>query len=155
VEEYLETRRQGFGAEVKRRIMLGTYALSAGYRDAYYLRAQKVRTLIIHDFEAAFERCDVIASPTSPSVAFPLGAKADPVAMYLCDINTIPANLAGIAGVSVPCGLAAAPDGGPELPVGLQLLGPALSEDRLLGVAAQVERDRVRWGRPAIRAGVG
>src|SRR5262249_22196378 len=118
-EMYRRTRAAGFGTEVKRRIMLGTYALRAGYYDAYYLRAQKVRALIKRDFDRAFERCDVIATPTSPVVAFRLGEKvADPLAMYLADIYTISCNLAGLPGLSVPCGFAG------HLPVGLQLLGP-------------------------------
>ena len=124
---YLATRGSGFGAEVKRRIMLGTYALSAGYYDAYYLKAQKVRTLIKGDFDAAFGRgIDALVAPTSPFVAWPFGARlADPVAMYLSDACTLPVNMAGLPGISIPCGLA---DG---LPVGLQLIGPAWSEGRL------------------------
>ncbi len=134
---YMQTRAAGFGAEVKRRIMLGTYALRSGYYDAYYLKAQKVRTLIWRDFEAAFRACDVIATPTSPSVAFPLGAKSsDPLEMYLNDVFTIPCNLAGIPGMSLPCGFAAPPDNSAiELPVGLQLLGPPLGEEQLFAVA--------------------
>ena len=119
-----QTRGQGFGPEVKRRIMLGTYALSAGYYDAYYGQAQKVRTLVIRDYEAAFERFDVLVSPTSPTTAFRIGEKADdPMAMYLNDIFTIPANLAGVPAISVPCGL---DDAG--LPIGIQLTAPALDE---------------------------
>jgi aspartyl-tRNA(Asn)/glutamyl-tRNA(Gln) amidotransferase subunit A len=130
-DEYRQTRGAGFGAEVKRRIMLGTYALSTGYYDAYYLQAQKVRTLIKGDFDSAFDDVDVIACPTSPTTAFKIGEKADdPLAMYLADVFTLPANLAGIAGVSVNCGFDRA-----GLPVGLQLLGPAFTEDRLLRVA--------------------
>jgi aspartyl-tRNA(Asn)/glutamyl-tRNA(Gln) amidotransferase subunit A len=130
LDSYFRTRAEGFGPEVKRRIMLGTYALSAGYYDAYYLKAQKVRTLIKGDFDRAFERFDVLATPTSPTVAFRLGERvADPLAMYLSDVCTIPVNLAGLPGVSVPCGFV---DG---LPVGLQLIGPPLSEGRLLRVA--------------------
>jgi len=130
LDSYFRTRAEGFGPEVKRRIMLGTYALSAGYYDAYYLKAQKVRTLIKSDFDRAFERFDVLATPTSPTVAFRLGERvADPLAMYLSDVCTIPVNLAGLPGVSVPCGFV---DG---LPVGLQLIGPPLSEGRLLRVA--------------------
>ena len=137
---YTETREQGFGAEVKRRIMLGTYALSSGYYDAYYGRAQKVRTLISEDFKAAWERFDFIATPTAPSVAFELGAKtADPLAMYLNDFCTVPMSLAGIPGISIPCGLS---DG---LPVGFQLAGPAFSENELLDAAFALEqRDRLR-----------
>ena len=128
IADYLATRGDGFGPEVKRRIMLGTYALSAGYYDAFYLKAQKVRTLIKQDFDAVFARgIDALVAPTSPSVAFKFGARtADPVAMYLSDACTLPANMAGIAGVSLPCGLS---DG---LPVGLQFIGPPWSELELL-----------------------
>jgi aspartyl-tRNA(Asn)/glutamyl-tRNA(Gln) amidotransferase subunit A len=130
------TRAQGFGAEVKRRIMLGTYALSSGYYDAYYGKAQQVRTLIISDFEAAFERVDVLVSPTTPTTAFPLGERVDdPLAMYLADLCTIPSDLAGNAALSVPCGLAP----GDGLPVGLQVMAPVLADDRLYRVAAAVE----------------
>jgi aspartyl-tRNA(Asn)/glutamyl-tRNA(Gln) amidotransferase subunit A len=130
------TRAAGFGAEVKRRIMLGTYALSSGYYDAYYGKAQQVRTLIIRDFEAAFEQADVLVSPTTPTTAFPIGERADdPMAMYLADLCTIPSDLAGNAALSVPCGLA--PDDG--LPVGLQIMAPALADDRLYRVGAAVE----------------
>jgi aspartyl-tRNA(Asn)/glutamyl-tRNA(Gln) amidotransferase subunit A len=132
---YTETREQGFGREVKRRIMLGTYALSSGYYDAYYGRAQKVRTLISGDFNAAWERFDFVATPTAPSVAFELGAKtADPLAMYLNDFCTVPMSLAGIPGISIPNGLS---DG---LPVGFQLAGPAFSENALLDAAHALER---------------
>jgi aspartyl-tRNA(Asn)/glutamyl-tRNA(Gln) amidotransferase subunit A len=134
IEEYMFTRQQGFGAEVKRRIMLGTYALSSGYYDAYYLQAQKVRTLIIEDFKRAFEKVDALLGATSPTVAFPLGAKTqDPVAMYLNDIITIPANLGNVCGISVPCGLA---DG---LPIGLQVIAPGFREDTALQVAYAFE----------------
>jgi aspartyl-tRNA(Asn)/glutamyl-tRNA(Gln) amidotransferase subunit A len=127
---YMQTRAQGFGAEVKRRIMLGTYALRSGYYDAYYLKAQKVRTLIKRDFEAAFAECDVILTPTTPSPAFKLGEKvADPLEMYLNDVFTIPCNLAGLPGMSIPCGFL---DG---LPVGLQLLGKPLGEETLFQAA--------------------
>jgi aspartyl-tRNA(Asn)/glutamyl-tRNA(Gln) amidotransferase subunit A len=130
------TRAQGFGAEVKRRIMLGTYALSSGYYDAYYGKAQQVRTLIIRDFEAAFEQVDVLVSPTTPTTAFPLGERVDdPIAMYLADLCTIPSNLAGNAALSVPCGLA--PEDG--LPVGLQIMAPVLADDRVYRVGAAVE----------------
>ncbi len=129
------TRAAGFGAEVKRRIMLGTYALSAGYYDAYYAKAQRVRTLILRDFARVYERCDVLLAPTSPTVAFPLGAKtADPLAMYLSDVCTIPSNLAGHAAMSVPFGVDA--DG---LPVGVQVLAPALGEPVMFRAAAAVE----------------
>jgi aspartyl-tRNA(Asn)/glutamyl-tRNA(Gln) amidotransferase subunit A len=134
IEEYMLTRQQGFGAEVKRRIMLGTYALSSGYYDAYYLQAQKVRTLIIEDFKQAFEKVDVLLGATSPTVAFPLGAKTqDPVAMYLNDIITIPANLGNVCGISIPCGLA---DG---LPIGLQVIAPGFREEVALQVAYAFE----------------
>jgi len=138
------TRAAGFGDEVVRRIMLGTYALSAGYYDAYYGQAQKVRTLIARDFAAAFEQVDVLISPTAPTTAFALGDKLDdPLAMYLNDIATIPANLAGIPGMSLPAGLA--PEDG--LPVGLQIMAPAMADDRLYNVGAALERVLVdRWG---------
>jgi aspartyl-tRNA(Asn)/glutamyl-tRNA(Gln) amidotransferase subunit A len=130
-----ETRAEGFGPEVKRRIMLGAYALSSGYYDAYYLKAERVRTLIKQDFNAAFERFDALISPTSPSVAFKLGAKiADPYAMYLNDVFTIPANLAGICGLSMPGGFSEG------LPAGVQLLGPALGEATLLRIADAYQR---------------
>jgi aspartyl-tRNA(Asn)/glutamyl-tRNA(Gln) amidotransferase subunit A len=138
---YGETRDRGFGPEVKRRIILGTFALSSGYYDAYYVRAQKVRTLIRRDFEQAFAACDVVATPTSPIPAFRLGEKADdPLQMYLADIFTVPANLAGIPGLSLPCGFA----GG--LPAGLQLLGRPFDEPMLLrlGAAYQAETDHHR-----------
>jgi aspartyl-tRNA(Asn)/glutamyl-tRNA(Gln) amidotransferase subunit A len=131
------TREAGFGPEVKRRIILGTYALSAGYYDAYYGQAQKVRTLIARDFAAAFEKADVLVSPTTPTTAFPIGEKVDdPLAMYLNDLATIPTNLAGTAGISVPSGLA---DG---LPVGLQVMAPALGEATMYRVAAAFEAAR-------------
>jgi aspartyl-tRNA(Asn)/glutamyl-tRNA(Gln) amidotransferase subunit A len=132
---YTETREQGFGAEVKRRIMLGTYALSSGYYDAYYGRAQKVRTLIARDFAAAWEKFDFVATPTAPTVAFELGAKtADPLAMYLNDFLAVPMSLAGIPGISIPSGLSEG------LPVGFQLAGPAFSENALLDAAYALER---------------
>ena len=134
IEEYMLTRKQGFGTEVKRRIVLGTYALSSGYYDAYYLQAQKVRTLIIEDFKRAFEKVDALLGATSPTVAFQLGAKTqDPVAMYLNDILTIPANLGNVCGISVPCGLA---DG---LPIGLQVIAPGFREEIALQVAYAFE----------------
>jgi aspartyl-tRNA(Asn)/glutamyl-tRNA(Gln) amidotransferase subunit A len=133
-EMYDRTRTAGFGAEVERRIMLGTYALSAGYYDAYYGKAQKVRTLIIRDFQAAYERFDVLLSPTSPTTAFELGAKADPLAMYLNDVCTIPSNLAGHPAVSVPCGV-----GDDGLPVGIQVMADALDEVTMFRVAAALE----------------
>jgi aspartyl-tRNA(Asn)/glutamyl-tRNA(Gln) amidotransferase subunit A len=142
------TRDAGFGDEVKRRIILGTYALSSGYYDAYYGQAQKVRTLISRDFEAAFELADVLVSPTAPTTAFKIGEKLDdPLAMYLNDIATIPANLAGVPGISVPVGLA--PEDG--LPVGLQILAPALADDRLYRVGAALESLlESEWGAPLL-----
>ncbi len=134
-EAYRRTRQHGFGAEVKRRIMLGTYALSAGYYDAYYLKAQKVRTLIKQDFYRAFQEFDVVVGPTAPTVAFKIGEKAqDPLQMYLSDVFTIPQNLAGICALSLPCGFA---DG---LPVGLQISGPVLGEELVLRVAYAYEQ---------------
>ncbi len=140
IEMYTRTRASGFGTEVKRRIMLGTYALSAGYYDAYYLKAQKVRTLIKEDFEKAFEHVDVLACPTAPSTAFKTGEKtADPLSMYLVDLMTIPVNLAGLPGISVPCGF---DDSG--LPIGLQLIGKPLREDQLFQVAYAYEQS-TQW----------
>jgi len=135
-EMYGHTRDQGFGPEPKRRIMLGTYALSAGYYDAYYLRAQKVRTLVRRDFDRAFESCDLVAGPVSPTVAFPLGEKiSDPLQMYLADVYTIGCNLAALPGLSVPAGMHAG------LPVGLQLIGRAFDESTLLRAARALERE--------------
>jgi aspartyl-tRNA(Asn)/glutamyl-tRNA(Gln) amidotransferase subunit A len=132
---YRRTRAEGFGAEVRRRILIGTYVLSHGYYDAYYLKAQKIRRLIADDFVAAFQRCDVIVGPTSPTVAFRIGAKtADPVQMYLNDIYTIPANLAGLPGMSIPCGFGAG-----DLPVGMHIVGDYFSEARMLNVAHQYQ----------------
>ena len=134
VEMYGRTRSSGFGAEVKRRIMLGTYVLSAGYYDAYYGTAQRVRTLIRREFDQAFADADLIATPASPTVAFPIGERIDdPWAMYACDLLTVPVNLAGLPGISLPCGLS---DG---LPVGLQLIGSAFSENRILAAAHALE----------------
>ncbi len=143
-----QTRGQGFGAEAKRRIMLGTYALSSGYYDAYYGQAQKVRTLIGRDFDAAFERVDVLVSPTTPTTAFPLGERVDdPLAMYRADLCTIPSNLAGNASASFPCGLADE-DG---LPVGLHVMAPVLADDRLYRVGAAVEQAFAStWGGPLL-----
>jgi aspartyl-tRNA(Asn)/glutamyl-tRNA(Gln) amidotransferase subunit A len=136
IEMYLKTRREGFGPEVKRRIMLGTYALSAGYYDAYYLKALKVRTLIRRDFTQAFERCDLIVTPTSPTAAFRLGEKADdPLQMYLADVFTISANLAGVPGMSVNCGFT-----GAGLPIGLQFLGKPFDEGTILRAAHAYEQ---------------
>jgi aspartyl-tRNA(Asn)/glutamyl-tRNA(Gln) amidotransferase subunit A len=139
-DEYMQVRRKGFGTEVRRRVMLGTYALSSGYYDAYYLKAQKVRTLIKRDFDEAFKKCDAIVSATSPTVAFPIGAKTqDPLSMYLCDVLTLGGNLAGLPGISVPCGTS---DG---LPVGLQVLGPQWGENVVLRVArAYEEASKIR-----------
>ncbi len=149
VEEVMSrTRGEGFGAEVKRRIILGTYALSAGYYDAYYGQAQKVRTLIVRDFDAAFESVDVLVSPTTPTTAFPIGDRAgDPLAMYLADLCTIPSNLSGGAALSVPCGLA--PEDG--LPVGFQVMAPALADDRMYRVAGALEAELdARRGHPLL-----
>jgi aspartyl-tRNA(Asn)/glutamyl-tRNA(Gln) amidotransferase subunit A len=133
---YGATRAAGFGAEVKRRIMLGTYALSAGYYDAYYGKAQRVRTLIVRDFESAYQRFDVLLAPTTPSTAFEIGAKTgDPLAMYLSDVCTIPSNLAGHPAMTVPFGT-----GDDGLPVGVQVLAPALGEAVMFRVAAALER---------------
>ena len=139
-----DTREMGFGPEVKRRIMLGTYALSSGYYDAYYGQAQKIRTLIIEDFTRAFGQVDVLVSPTTPTTAFPLGEKVDdPLAMYLNDIATIPVNLAGNCALSLPIGLSPA-DG---LPVGLQVMAPTMADDRLYLVGAALESALFdRWG---------
>jgi aspartyl-tRNA(Asn)/glutamyl-tRNA(Gln) amidotransferase subunit A len=138
-EMYRRTRDQGFGAEVKRRIMLGTYALSAGYYDAYYLKAQKVRTLLTRDFEEAFKKVDAIVTPTSPTAAFKLGEKVDdPLAMYLADIYTVTANIAGIPGISVPCG-----ETKEKLPIGLQILGKHFDESTVLRVASAYEQATV------------
>ena len=139
---YARSREAGFGAEVKRRIILGTYVLSSGYYDAYYLTAQKVRTLIRRDFESAFQHCDALLTPCTPTAAYQLGEKIDdPLQMYLGDLFTVPANLAGICGMSVPCGVT--PDG---LPIGLQVLGPAFGEAQLLRVAGAYETARgSRW----------
>jgi len=143
---YYNTRREGFGPEVKRRIMLGTYALSAGYYDAYYLKAQKVRTLIKNEFDRAFSKFDAIISPTSPTVAFKIGEKVnDPLSMYLSDIATIPVNLAGIPAISIPCGFV------DNLPVGLQIMGKAFAEEMLFRVAFTFEQN-TEWHkkRPAL-----
>jgi aspartyl-tRNA(Asn)/glutamyl-tRNA(Gln) amidotransferase subunit A len=138
---YDATRGAGFGREVKRRILLGTYVLSAGYYDAYYLRAQKLRTLFRRDFDEAFAEVDVIAAPVSPVVAFKLGERLDdPLAMYLADIYTLPASLAGVPAMSLPCGMAQPPEGGPALPVGLQLIAPALQEERLCALGYAFEQ---------------
>jgi len=136
-ETYTKTRAQGFGPEVRRRIMLGTYALSAGYYDAFYLKAQRVRTLIRRDYDSAFERCDVVCTPTTPTPAFALGEKtSDPLEMYLADVFTLPPSLAGLPAINSPCGISA---GG--LPIGLQLVAPPFEEEVLCS-AGQVVQDR-------------
>ncbi len=150
IELYSKTRGAGFGSEVKRRIILGTYVLSSGYHDAYYLRAQKVRTLIRQDFLNAFERVDAIVTPTTPTAAFKIGAKSDdPLQMYLSDIFTISCNLAGICGVSLPCGFTS----NPKLPIGLQLLGKPFGEETILKIAHAYEQS-TPWHkeRPALKA---
>ena len=136
LEMYRKSRNEGFGREVKRRIMLGTYALSSGYYDAYYLKAEKVRTLLARDFENAFRQVDAIVTPTAPTPAFKLGEKTDdPLAMYLADIYTVTADLVGIPGISVPCGETKA-----GLPIGLQVLGKHFDESTILRVAYAVEK---------------
>ena len=140
LDMYKRTRAEGFGAEVKRRIMIGTYALSAGYYDAYYLKAQKVRTLIKQDFEAAFEKVDVLVSPTSPTTAFKLGSKlANPLSMYLDDLMTIPVNMAGLPGLSLPCGMDSS-----GMPIGLQIIGNVLREDQVFHAAYAYEQS-TKW----------
>ncbi|MGA1980185.1 MAG: Asp-tRNA(Asn)/Glu-tRNA(Gln) amidotransferase subunit GatA [Sedimentisphaerales bacterium] len=137
IEVYTKSRAEGFGKEVKRRIMLGTYALSSGYYDAYYLKALKVRNLIRGDFTGAFERCDCIMMPVSPTTAFKIGEKVDdPLTMYLSDVYTIAVNLAGVPGISIPCGFDEK-----TLPIGLQILSPAFSEDKLLRIARMYEKE--------------
>jgi aspartyl-tRNA(Asn)/glutamyl-tRNA(Gln) amidotransferase subunit A len=134
-ESMEKTRQYGFGAEVKRRIMLGTYALSAGYYDAYYLKAQKVRTLIRREFDQAFEKCDALITPTSPTVPFKIGERVDdPLQMYLSDVCTLPVNIAGLPGISIPAGFA---DG---LPIGMQIIGKPFSEETLLKIAYAYEQ---------------
>ena len=145
---YRKTRDEGFGAEVKRRIMLGTYVLSAGYYDAYYRKAQQVRALLKEDFARAFKDCDAIITPTSPTPAFRLGEKVDdPLSMYLNDVYTVTANLAGVPGINVPCGLSAE-----NLPIGFQLLGPYWSESTLFQLAHAYEQARPFTARPPICA---
>ena len=147
-EMYFKTREEGFGAEVKRRIMLGTYVLSSGYYDAYYAKAQKVRALVKRDYAKAFGSCDAILTPTTPGPAFKLGEKSDdPLAMYLNDIYTVSANLAGVPAISVPCGLTS--DG---LPMGLQLVGDFWSEPLLFNLAHTFERAHPLGAQPAIFA---
>ena len=138
IELFSKSRAEGFGEEVQRRIMIGTYALSSGYYDAYYLRALKIRALIKRDFDQAFEKCDVILCPTSPTPAFKAGEKTgDPLQMYLCDVFTVTCNIAAIAGLSLPCGFTAGPQ---PLPIGLQLLGPHFGEQKLLRIARMYEK---------------
>jgi aspartyl-tRNA(Asn)/glutamyl-tRNA(Gln) amidotransferase subunit A len=152
IELYGKTRGAGFGAEVKRRIILGTYVLSSGYYDAYYLRAQKVRTLIRQDFLKAFENVDAIVTPTTPTAAFKVGEKSDdPLQMYLSDIFTVAANVAGICGISVPCGFTSAGNSEPgprtpKLPIGLQLLGKPFGEETILKIAHAYEQTASRQG---------
>jgi aspartyl-tRNA(Asn)/glutamyl-tRNA(Gln) amidotransferase subunit A len=137
IEVYSKSRAEVFGEEVKRRIMLGTYALSSGYYDAYYLKALKVRNLIRGDFTGAFEKCDCIMMPVAPTTAFKIGEKVnDPLQMYLSDIYTISANLAGIPGISIPCGFDEK-----GLPIGLQILAPTFTEDKLLRIARMYEKE--------------
>jgi aspartyl-tRNA(Asn)/glutamyl-tRNA(Gln) amidotransferase subunit A len=140
-DTYRKSRSRGFGLEVKRRIMLGTYALSAGYYDAFYIKAQKVRTLIKRDYERAFARCDVVLTPTAPSPAFGIGAVKDPLSMYKQDIFTLPAPLAGVPALSTPCGMAPG-----DLPLGVQLTAPIFEEGRLFRLAYALERD-LGWDR--------
>lgn len=148
-EMYRKTREEGFGAEVKRRIMLGTYVLSSGYYDAYYAKAQKVRTLLKRDYAEAFAKCDAILTPTSPTTAFGFGDKSDdPLAMYLSDIYTVSANLAGIPGISVPCGVSSE-----KLPIGLQLVGNTWSEDLLLNLTHVYEKEFPLTEKPVVFAG--
>ena len=147
-EQYEVTRATGFGAEVKRRILIGTYVLSAGYFDAYYIKAQKVRALIARDFSDAFQQCDLILTPTAPSAAFALGEKSDdPIAMYLNDVFTVPASLAGLPGISVPAGL---DTGG--LPLGLQLIGRPFDEETVFAGAAALEKAAAFKALPQIMA---
>jgi aspartyl-tRNA(Asn)/glutamyl-tRNA(Gln) amidotransferase subunit A len=143
-ENYNRSRGGGFGTEVKRRIMLGTYVLSEGYADAYYRQAQKARTVIKHEFDQVFRQCDALVAPVSPIVAFRLGEMLnDPYQMYLCDVCTLPANIAGITGLSVPCGMLN------QLPVGLQVLAPAFAEETVLRIGHAFERSgHFRPGKP-------
>lgn len=141
-EMYLRTREDGFGAEVKRRVMLGTYALSSGYYDAYYRKAQKVRTIIDTEFARAFNDVDALVCPTSPMVAFPMGDRSDPLSMYMCDVLTLPVNLAGLPGISVPCGFV------DDLPVGLQVIAPRFEDARVFRVAHAYEQ-ATEWHRAA------
>ena len=143
LDNYLDTRGKGFGDEIRRRIMLGTYALSAGYYDAYYLQAQKVRSLVKRDFEEAFKKVDCLVTPTSPTVAFKIGEKMDdPLSMYLADIFTVSANIAGVPAISVPCGSVKPKDGQSELPVGLQIIGKDFDEATVLRVGWNLEKSK-------------
>ena len=138
IELFSKSRAEGFGPEVQRRIMIGTYALSSGYYDAYYLSALKMRALIKRDFDEAFKKCDVIMCPTSPTPAFKIGEKTgDPLQMYLVDVFTVTCNIAAIPGLSIPCGFTS---GDKPLPIGLQLLGPAFSEEKLLRIGRMYEK---------------
>ena len=148
VDMYIQTRNEGFGAEVKRRLMLGNYVLSSGYYDAYYLKALKVRTLIKRDFDALFEKYDCILSPTAPAPAFKIGEKSDPMQMYLTDIYTVPVNIAGLAAMSLPCGLS--PEG---LPIGLQLIAKPLGEPAMLRAAYALEQEFPPLGEPSFAGG--
>ena len=144
VDMYIKTRTEGFGDEVKRRILLGTYVLSSGYYDAYYLRAMKVRTLIKQDYDEALKKCDVLLTPTAPDTAFKIGQNSgNPLAMYLGDVCTVTLNLAGLPGLSIPCGYK---DG---LPIGMQLIGKALDEATLLRVAYTFEQNRTDLRKPS------
>ena len=142
VDLYVRSRTEGFGAEVKRRIMLGNYVLSSGYYDAYYLKALKVRTLVKEDCAKAFEKCDLLISPTSPTTAFKFGEKSkDPLTMYMSDVFTVAANIAGLPAISIPCGKSAK-----GLPIGVQLMGPAFSEGEIFNAAEYYEsREGAKW----------
>ena len=149
IDMYENTRAAGFGAEVRRRVMIGTYVLSAGYYDAYYLKAQQVRTLIKRDFDDAFQRCDVVLTPTAPSTAFAVDEKQDdPVTMYMNDVFTVTVNMAGLPGISVPAGL-----GGDGLPLGLQLIGRPFDEETLFRAADVMEASAGFTATPALMAG--
>ncbi len=154
-EMYEKTRAAGFGPEVKRRILIGTYALSSGYYDAYYVRAQKARTLIARDFEQAFANCDVIACPAASCPAFAFNAKSDPYSMYLMDYYTIPMSLAGLPALSVPCGWVTPEGGALPMPIGLQLCAPLFGERLLLGAAHAYERATKHAQRAPAGAGRG
>jgi aspartyl-tRNA(Asn)/glutamyl-tRNA(Gln) amidotransferase subunit A len=148
---YENTRAQGFGKEVQRRVLIGTYVLSAGYYDAYYLKAQKVRALIARDFTQAFEKVDAILTPTAPSAAFAMGEKSDdPIAMYLNDVFTVTTNLAGLPGISVPAGLS-----GEGLPLGLQVIGKAFDEETVLRVGDVLERQAAFTAKPDVAGRMG